>query len=65
MIWQPRGKDATGADTHIGTNTRGTFLIASCAKSVAVYRLIGNHKVPQITRDFTDIADAKTYVEQL
>jgi len=65
MIWQPRGKDASGADTHVGTNTRGTFIVASHkVGGINLYRLDGAEKT-LVSIGFTSVKAAQEYVDRL
>ena len=65
MIWQPRGKDASGADTHVGTNTRGTFIVASHkVGGINLYRLDGPEKT-LVSIGFTSVKAAQEYVDRL
>ena len=65
MIWQPRGKDASGADTHIGTNTRGSFVIASHkVGGINLYRIEGGEKV-HVSTGFRSVKAAQKYVDRL
>ena len=65
MTWQPRGKDASGADTHIGTNTRGSFVIASHkVGGINLYRLDGVEKT-LVSIGFTSVKAAQEYVDRL
>lgn len=61
-IWTARGKDASGADTHMTTNVNGTFLITDHKTGgVQVFRVVGLQKELQAV-GLTDVAAAKRYV---
>ena len=65
MIWQSRGKDASGADTHVGTNTRGTFIVASHkVGGINLYRLDGADKT-LVSIGFSSVKAAQEYVDRL
>ena len=65
MIWQPRGKDATGADTWMRTITRGTFLISKHAASgINLYRIVGGAK-ELVSIGFRSVSTAEDYVERM
>ena len=65
MIWLLRGKDATGADTHVGTNTRGTFIVASHkVGGINLYRLDGAEKT-LVSIGFSSVKAAQEYVDRL
>lgn len=47
-IWTSRGKDASGADTHVTTNPHGTFLITDHpVGGVQLWRIVGLVKQQQ------------------
>ena len=61
-IWTNRGKDASGADTHMTTNPHGTFLITDHkAGGVRIYRVIGMAKIEEAI-GLRDVEAAKRYV---
>ena len=61
-IWTPRGKDASGADTHMTTNMHGTFLITDHkVGGVWLYRVVGMEKKLQAI-GLKDVEAAKRYV---
>lgn len=65
MSWQPRGKDATGADTWMRTITRGTFLIHKHQTSgINLYRIIGGAK-ELFSIGFKSVEAAQDYVERM
>ena len=65
MIWQARGKDASGADTHIASGVSGGWLIVSHkASGVDLYAVAGNVKTLR-SIGFRSVEAAKDYVERL
>ena len=63
-IWTPRGKDASGADTHMTTNLHGTFLITDHkVGGVRVYRVVGREKLEEAI-GLRDVEAAKRYVDR-
>lgn len=63
-IWTARGKDASGADTHMTTNLHGTFLITDHKTGgVRVYRIVGLAKELQAV-GLRDVEAAKRYVDR-
>ena len=61
-IWTHRGKDSSGADTHITINVNGTFLITDHkVGGVRVYRVVGLAKVEEAI-GLQDVEAAKRYV---
>lgn len=61
-IWTHRGKDASGADTHITTNLNGTFLITDHkVGGVQLFRVVGMAKNLEAI-GFQCVSGAKLYV---
>lgn len=63
-IWTPRGKDASGANTHLTTNLHGTFIITDHPTGgVQLYRVVGQAKELQAI-GLRDVEAAKRYVDR-
>ena len=64
-IWTPRGKDASGADTHMTTNLHGTFLITDHkVGGIKLSRCIGLRKEVESV-GFKSVDGAKAYVNRI
>lgn len=64
-IWTPRGKDASGADTHITTNPHGTFLITDHpVGGVKLWRIVGLARLWH-SEGYADPAAAKQAVQRM
>lgn len=60
MMWQERGKDASGSDTWVGTTCGQTFLITRHpARGVDLWRIPGKELV---SIGFKSVEAAKEYV---
>lgn len=63
MIWEARGKDASGSDTWVGTTVGITYLITKHpAQGVCLWRIPGKELV---SIGFTSVEGAKAYVERI
>ena len=61
-LWQHRGKDTAGSDTHMATNVHGTFLITDHpVTGIHLYRGVGLQKV-LVSLGFRSVDAAKEYV---
>ena len=62
MIWEARGKDASGSDTWVGTTVGITFLITKHPQvGIRIYRLLDRELV---SVGFKSVEDAKKYVDR-
>ena len=63
MIWEARGKDASGSDTWVGTTVGITYLITKHpAQGVCLWRIPGKELV---SIGFNSVEGAKAYVERI
>ena len=63
MMWQARGKDASGSDTWVGTTCGQTFLITRHpARGVDLWRIPGKELV---SIGFKSVEAAKAYVGRI
>lgn len=63
MIWEPRGKDASGSDTWVGTTVGITYLITKHpSQGVCLWRIPGKELV---SIGFNSVDAAKSYVERV
>lgn len=64
MIWEPRGKDRTGAETWVGVTMGRTYLITRDNHGVRLWRMDGQERV-LASVGFTSVEGAKAYVDRV